>query len=219
MNPYSAGLPPQSEDQMTFPPPPPGRTYPSRLANWDPARVVSLDTQAVGAGHGGTIPQLARVTLVDYHGQVIYDLWIRPQSPVTGPARNQTVPMDGVNLISFEEVQALIGEILEDRIIVGHSLWESLSILGLSHPAALTRDVELYWPFRNRLNLQTHVRLQSLVWHFMRRHIQRGRIDSLENARAQIDLYRSVEREWETYLQRNMWPCELPPPRWARCYT
>ncbi|KZT57809.1 hypothetical protein CALCODRAFT_433535 [Calocera cornea HHB12733] len=178
-------------------------------------------------GHGGTIPQLARVTLVDYHGQIIYDLWIRPQSPITGPVRNQTFPNEGAermcmlypSLSSFEEVQALIGEVLEDRIIVGHSLWESLSILGLSHPAALTRDVELYWPFRNRLNLQTHVRLQTLIWHFMRRHIQRNRMDSLENARAQIDLYRSVEREWEGYIHHNMWPCELPPPRWARCYT
>ncbi|EJT99962.1 hypothetical protein DACRYDRAFT_95780 [Dacryopinax primogenitus] len=212
--------PPQDNgDKLPWPSPPPGRFLPVSLPNWDPTKIVSLDTQAVGAGHGGTIPQLSRVTLVDYRGQIMFDLWIRPQSPVTGPPRNQTMAPEGVEALGFEEVQSLVGEVLEDKVIVGHSLWESLSILGLSHPASLTRDVELYWPFRLRLGTREHVRLASLVWHFMRRHIQRARIDSLENARAQIDLYRSVEREWEGYLQHNLWPCVLPPERWARCYT
>ena len=87
-------------------------------------------------------------------------------------------------------------------------------VLGITHPAAATRDVALFVPFRAALRKPTQtVGLPTLVHHLMRRQIQMGRLDSvrppappapppphppaqLENARAALDLYRSHGASW-----------------------
>lgn len=33
----------------------------------------------------------------------------------------------------------------------------------------------------------------------------------MEDARAVMDLFRSVELQWEGYVDRKEWPCYLPP--------
>lgn len=45
--------------------------------------VVALDCEMVGTGPGGRISELARCSIVDYHGNVLYDKYIKPREPVT----------------------------------------------------------------------------------------------------------------------------------------
>lgn len=35
--------------------------------------------------------------------------------------------------------------------------------------------------------------------------------EQLENARAALDLYRSVQHPWENAINSGSWPCILPP--------
>src|SRR5882757_238967 len=51
-----------------------------------------------------------------------------------------------------------------------------LLVLGLPHPAVNTRDVALYRPFRTTLRSSNIVGLQTLMWHFMNRQVQKERV-------------------------------------------
>jgi RNA exonuclease 4 len=103
-------------------------------------------------------------------------------------------------------------------------------VLGLAHPNSHIRDVALYVPFRNTLgSLDQIVRLPTMMWMLMRRRIGESthhpvgvfrcliylfkvlKIIQAEDARAVIDLFRSVESQWEGYIDQLVWPCYLPP--------
>lgn len=45
--------------------------------------VVSLDCEMVGTGPGGCCSELARCSIVDYHGNTLYDKYVQPCGPVT----------------------------------------------------------------------------------------------------------------------------------------
>lgn len=90
---------------------------------------------------------LARVALVDYRGQVLYDAFVQPTSPVesyrsatTGLKRTdfngggcdailQRVLFHLPNLaLPFDEVQAAVSRLIRNRVIVGHQLWSDLQV-------------------------------------------------------------------------------------------
>lgn len=62
-------------------PPVSGRNSPS-LSSCS-TLVVALDCEMVGTGPGGRCSELARCSIVDYHGNVLYDKFIKPCQPVT----------------------------------------------------------------------------------------------------------------------------------------
>lgn len=45
--------------------------------------VVALDCEMVGTGPGGHCSELARCSILDYHGNVLYDKYVRPSQRVT----------------------------------------------------------------------------------------------------------------------------------------
>lgn len=45
--------------------------------------VVALDCEMVGTGPGGCFSELARCSIVDYHGNILYDKYVQPCRPVT----------------------------------------------------------------------------------------------------------------------------------------
>ncbi|KAH8120274.1 ribonuclease H-like domain-containing protein [Phellopilus nigrolimitatus] len=177
---------------------------------------LALGTICCGVGPGGSTSMVARVSLVNYRGSIVLDAYVRPTMPVTD-YRTPTTGIEAKHLNSesamhFNAVQSLIAEYIKGKILVGHSLWQDLSVLGVPHPAVATRDVALYMPFRNALQSPNQVvGLQTLVWHLMRRRIQYGKLDSVENARAALDLYRSDSNTWEAAVSSGKWSCALPP--------
>lgn len=98
--------------------------------------------------------------------------------------------------MEFNDVQHQVADLIKDKVIVGHSLWNDLSgrlpwhmfqeavatgsnsrfpysVLGIPHPAVNTRDVALYQPFRNALRSPNQlVRLSTLTFHLMGRRCQ-----------------------------------------------
>lgn len=62
-------------------PPASGRSSPCLSSC--PTTVVALDCEMVGTGPGGRCSELARCSILDYHGNVLYDKYVRPCQPVT----------------------------------------------------------------------------------------------------------------------------------------
>ncbi len=62
-------------------PPASGRSSPCLSSS--PTTVVALDCEMVGTGPGGRCSELARCSILDYHGNVVYDKYVRPCQPVT----------------------------------------------------------------------------------------------------------------------------------------
>ncbi|KAI0068442.1 hypothetical protein BV25DRAFT_578987 [Artomyces pyxidatus] len=191
-----------------------------------PDQILALSCMVVGVGPGGTTAMLARVAITDFRGTSLLDCYVAPTMPVTDYRVSTTgITADHLNsssAVKFSDVQLFVANLIKDKVIVGHSLWNDLSVLGIPHPAVNTRDVGLYQPFRNALRAQapTHpIGLQTLTWVLMRRRIcQDGQQNPLENARAALDLYRSHSAEWENAISEGHWPAALPPSQFSRCY-
>ncbi|KAJ4484802.1 ribonuclease H-like domain-containing protein [Lentinula edodes] len=177
----------------------------------------------VGVGPGGTTSMLARIAIVDFRGNTILDTYVSPTMKIT-EYRTATTGIEPAHLssrnaASFNTVQQYVANIIKGHILVGHSIWNDLSVLGIPHPAVDTRDVALYQPFRNALRSPNHiVGLQTLSWQLMCRRCQESEQNPLENARAALDLYRSDATDWEEAIRRGSWPCALPPSTFSRCY-
>ncbi|KJA29397.1 hypothetical protein HYPSUDRAFT_154475 [Hypholoma sublateritium FD-334 SS-4] len=191
----------------------------------DTSRILSVSCINVGVGPGGTTNLIARIAIVDYRGATLFDKYVAPTTPVTD-YRTATTGITAAHLNSpdawtFNMIQNYVSNCFHNKILVGHSLWHDLSVLGLPHRAVDTRDVALYQPFRNTLqNSNPHqiIGLQTLSWQLMARRCQEGQIHPVENARAALDLYRSVADAWEGSIARGNWPCALPPSTFSRCY-
>ncbi|KAF5313021.1 hypothetical protein D9619_003450 [Psilocybe cf. subviscida] len=189
-----------------------------------PQLYLALSCTNVGVGPGGTTNLVARIALVDWQGTTP-----RVSSQIgegVTDYRTATTGITAAHLNSsdawqFSAIQQHVSTLLRGKILVGHSLWNDLAVLGLPHRAIDTRDVALYQPFRNALqsnNPQQVIGLQTLAWQLMSRRCQEGQIHPLENARVALDLYRSVAQKWEDAIARGNWPCALPPSTFSRCY-
>ncbi|KAJ7596954.1 ribonuclease H-like domain-containing protein [Mycena floridula] len=188
-----------------------------------PKQIFAINCINVGVGPGGTTSMLARVAVVNYQGQTVLDTFVAPTMKITD-YRTAVTGIDASHLASkgipFPQVQQHVANLIKGHVLVGHSIWNDLSVLGIPHPAVDTRDVALYQPFRNALRSPNHViGLQTLAWQLMRRKCQQEKQNPLENARASLDLYRTQEKEWETSVSHGNWPCALPPSAFSRCYA
>ncbi|KZT00527.1 uncharacterized protein LAESUDRAFT_688012, partial [Laetiporus sulphureus 93-53] len=163
-----------------------------------PGKYLSLDCEMVGVGLEGAESALARVSLVNFHGVVLLDVFVRPKERVVD-YRTQFSgirPRDMVNAKSFEEAQKEVADLLEDRILVGHAVHNDLKALLLSHPRPYTRDTQIY-AFRHNLTRSRRIALRHLVRQELGVVIQEGEHSSVIDARATMAVYRLHRREWE----------------------
>jgi len=147
-------------------PPPSESLSPPPLTN-----VLALDCEFVGVG-SKMRDALARVSLVNFHGQVVLDSFVKPDEKVTdfrtrfsGVRREDLV---GDNVLSFVQAQLKVSELIYNRILVGHSIDNDLKVLGLSHPKKLVRDTALFRPLCPRGKRS----LKKLALEHLNRNIQ-----------------------------------------------
>lgn len=95
-----------------------------------PGKYVALDCEMVGIGAGGIESALARVSLVDYHGRVLLDAFVRPREQVTDWRTHVSGvrETDMKNALTFEDVQRQVSKLLDGRILVGHALSNDLTV-------------------------------------------------------------------------------------------
>lgn len=169
-------------------------------SNNEKTKVVAMDCEMVGIDTGKE-SMLARVSLVNKHGNCIYDKYVLPSEPVVDyrTSVSGVRPKDLHNGDRFETVQKEVAEILQGRILVGHALKNDLKVLFLSHPRRAVRDTSRYKPFFKFTNGR-RPSLRKLAEEVLGVKIQQGEHDSVVDARTAMKLYLMYRKEWEKAL-------------------
>lgn len=167
--------------------------------------VLAIDCEMVGVGINGERSQLARVSIVNYHGHTVYDSYVRPVEMVTDYRSHvsgiRPTDLMGPHVIDFSKVQTHVQALLHNRIVVAHDICHDLAALQIYDiPRALIRDTSIYDKYcpRNSVALKTLVakHLDGFGWS----DFQLGEHSSVSDSRASLELYKRVEYEWELQL-------------------
>lgn len=169
----------------------------------EPGTYIAIDCEMVGVGLKGSESILARVSIVNWHGAVLLDTFVRPQEMVTDYRTwvSGVRPEDLRGAPSFGNVQQQVADLIKGRVLVGHAIQNDLSALLLSHPRPLIRDTATFQGCRD-LAKTKHPSLRKLVALKLGIDIQkRGDAhSSVEDARATMALYRTVHADWQRSL-------------------
>lgn len=165
-------------------------------------QVVGIDCEFVGCGPGGTRSALARVSVVNFHGEILYDAFVKPKEKVVD-YRTQYSGIRADDLrsdkcVPFEKAVKTVSDILEGKVVVGHSLKNDFKALMFSHPRHLIRDTayhKYFCPFRPKS-------LKDLSMEHLNRDIQSGEHCSVEDAKAALDLYKLQRKQWESQVAK-----------------
>lgn len=145
--------------------------------------------------------QLARVSIVNYHGHQIYDSFVLPTEPVT----DYRTAVSGVRARDlkagvarpFAEVTADVATLLSGRVLIGHALRNDLAVLMLGHPRRDLRDTAKYPKFR-ALAAGKAPSLKKLGKEVLGLDsFQSGEHSSVEDARVCMLLYRQEKDGFE----------------------
>jgi RNA exonuclease 4 len=163
-------------------------------------KYIALDCEMVGYGpNPQSDSQLARVSIVNYHGEQIYDSYVTPQVPVTD-YRTHITGLTATILNRegrpFKEVQRDVATFMSGRILVGHAIKNDLEMLMLPHPRRDIRDTSRHAPFRALSHGKTPA-LRKLCKELLGLDIQTGVHSSVEDARVTMLLYRKEKDVFE----------------------
>ncbi|XP_032692669.1 apoptosis-enhancing nuclease [Lontra canadensis] len=177
-----------------------------------PSKCVAIDCEMVGTGPRGRVSELARCSVVSYHGDVLYDKYVRPEMPIVDyRTRWSGITQQHMRkAIPFQVAQKEILKLLKGKVVVGHALHNDFQALKYVHPRSQTRDTT-YVPSllqQPGLHTRTRVSLKDLALQLLHKKIQVGQHghSSVEDATTAMELYRLVEVQWERRQA-----CSLPP--------
>ena len=159
-----------------------------------PRRVVALDCEMVGVAPKDR-SALARCSIVDCRGQIVYDRYIRPKGEIVNFRTKYSGirPYHMVGAVPMHSALSEIHTILKNTIIVGHDLAGDFSALQYKHPQQFIYDTSNCKRLRLMSDLPVNQKasLKKLSYFLLNRSIQVGRRghDSVEDARATMDLY------------------------------
>lgn len=159
-------------------------------------KYIALDCEMVGVGGNEDRSVLARVSIVNFHGQQVYDSFVRPKEFVTDWRTHVSgvAPRHMATARSLEAVQATVEGILRDRVLVGHAIKNDLEAMMLVHPKRDIRDTQRYPGYRK---YGSRPRLQVLAKEVLGLDIQGGSHSSIEDARATMLLFRKEKDGFE----------------------
>ena len=176
------------------------------------AQYLALDCEMVGTGVDGHRSTLARVTIVNWDGDIVYDQLIRPTETVTD-YRTFVSGITAADLenddivIDFHTCRKEVLELVQNKILVGHALKNDLSALQIKHPWQQIRDTAKYEPFMKQRfedGVYWPRKLKELVYEYVNgMEIQQpGKPHSAyEDAYAAMQLYQTVRNKWEKVMQ------------------
>uniref|UniRef100_A0A034WGM5 Putative exonuclease GOR-like protein n=1 Tax=Bactrocera dorsalis TaxID=27457 RepID=A0A034WGM5_BACDO len=185
-------------------------TQPRSDKSNDEAKVYALDCEMCYTGRG---LEVAKVSLVGYDGQVVYDHFVKPTCEVvdyctrfSGVTDKDLCEMQNKNLKTFAEVQKDLLQLIDaDTILIGHSMENDLRVLKIVHK----KVVDTAHEFPHPLGFPYRHSLKNLTKKYLKRDIQCGNNghDSVEDSRACLELVM-----WKV---RNRIPPKRPV-RWIR---
>ena len=162
-------------------------------------KYIAIDCEMVGVGptpdHDSA---LARVSLVNYHGEQLYDSFVLPKETVTDFRTHVSgiTPQLLKSARSFEEVQSDVAGLMQGKILVGHAIRNDLEALMLGHPRRDIRDTSRYPGYRALAGGRTPA-LKRLAKELLGVEIQGGEHSSIVDARATMLLFRREKEGFE----------------------
>ncbi|KAH0294421.1 hypothetical protein KCU62_g246, partial [Aureobasidium sp. EXF-3399] len=171
-----------------------------------PGKFLAIDCEMVGTGPLDD-NVLARVSIVNFHGEQIYDSFVQPvpgvevtdyRTFVSGIRPHHLKP-DVAR--TFSEVQREVAALLEGKILIGHALKNDLDVLLLSHPKRDVRDTSRHSTFR-KMSMGRAPALRKLAKEFLGMEIQGGEHSSVEDARATMMLFKLEKEAFEKEVKQ-----------------
>jgi len=168
------------------------------------SHLIALDCEMV---EGTSIEHmLARVSLVDYEGRVIYDAYVKPTEPVRDYRTNITGITKEVldrKGEGFNQVRARVLEYLKDKVVVGHAVHHDFEALQIPQPEhSQIRDTCLYSPLRPPKR-KTTPSLRLLAEYWLDKQVQEASHSSVEDARTTMMIYKRFSDQWEESLRNS----------------
>lgn len=171
-------------------------------------RYVAIDCEMVGIGSEGRKSVLARVSITNWKGEVLMDSFVKVPTRVTDFRTHvsgvTSKLIKGSDALDPADCREQVAAIIKGKIVVGHALKNDFDALMLHHPKDLIRDTSKYRPFqRFGGNKWRPRKLRDLV----KEHVgliiqQQGEShDSVDDARATMELFKSVRDSWERELE------------------
>jgi len=173
------------------------------------AQYIALDCEMVGIGTDGKKSALARVSIVDWNLNVLLDTFVQVPIRVT----DFRTHVSGVeakhiksknNAMPVKPCRDLVAKLIKDKILVGHALTNDFKALMMSHPKETIRDTAKYRPFQRYGNGKWRARkLRDLVKENLndKDGFQEGEHDSVQDAKANMELFQVVFSQWEKELE------------------
>lgn len=188
-----------------------GRPAPRKASGPSPSKCVAIDCEMVGTGPRGCVSELARCSVVSYHGDVLYDKYIRPERPIVDfRTRWSGITRQHMHTATpFQVAQKEILKLLKGKVVVGHALHNDFQALKYIHPRSQTRDTTCVPSLLGQPGLHTRgrVSLKDLALQLLHKRIQVGQHghSSVEDAATAMELYRLVEDRWEQEVASSLW--------------
>mmetsp|Transcript_11415 Transcript_11415/g.22396 ORF Transcript_11415/g.22396 Transcript_11415/m.22396 type:complete len:427 (+) Transcript_11415:3-1283(+) len=150
------------------------------------AELVALDCEMVQTTGGR---ELARISVVGFNGDILYDTHVMTRSPVTDYLTqfSGVTAQDLEGAVTFAQVLVDLSKIIsQSTIICGHSLENDLRALELVHKRVI--DTSLLYPHPQPSYKYS---LKRLAFNFLNQNIQNeGGHDSVEDSQAALALVR-----------------------------
>lgn len=173
-------------------------------------KYVAIDCEMVGIGTDGKQSALARVSITKWDGTVVLDTFVQVPTKVTdfrtwvsGVRPKDISSSQNSDAMELQACLKRVGEIMKDKIVVGHSLKSDFEALMMNHPKKMVRDTATFKPLmrpsgRNGGKMRPR-KLKDLAKEYADLSIQ---VDgeahsSVDDARATMEVYKVVRDEWE----------------------
>ncbi|SCU84288.1 LAMI_0C06942g1_1 [Lachancea mirantina] len=166
-------------------------------------KFIAMDCEFVGVGPEGIESALARVSIVNFFGHVVLDIFVKPVEKVTDWRTwiSGVTPAHMKDAVSLNDAQQKVSKILDKRILVGHAIAHDLDALFLSHPRSMIRDTSRHLPFRRDYAKGKTPSLKKLAKEILGVDIQGAQHSSVEDARATMLIYKSDRKEFERLIK------------------
>lgn len=168
-------------------------------------KCIAMDCEMVGVGLKAKKSILARVSIVNQMGEILLDKYVRPTEPVTDYRTSVSGirPTDIATAEDFQSIQKEVSDLLYNKILVGHAVHNDLNVLSLPYNPKFIRDTSTYKPLVNKISKGSTPSLRILARCVLGISIQDGEHNSVEDARAVMQIYNKYSDEWERLMIKN----------------
>jgi len=158
-------------------------------------KILALDCERILTAKGD---RLARVSVVNFYGNIVFDTLVKPWAKVIDYREGITglKAEDLKHAPSYPKVAPLLKKILNDKVVIGHSLSQDFDHLKLNEDEyqCTFRDISQFSLFQKTTGgekgLAYKRKLKDLASDFLNAKIQAGHHSSIIDARTALALYR-----------------------------